>query len=128
VREKMDLKTYEAILDSIDSPIMFVDNGHIIRFMNKAAKNQFDKIGFLNLIGKSLFDCHNPASTEFIKRIHERLIAGESRIFLKVNKEDEKMTVVGVRNTDGQLLGYYEWFEKFTEPMIDDGRKIAPQP
>jgi DUF438 domain-containing protein len=124
----MDLKTYEAILDTINSPIMFVDNGHIIRYMNKAAQIQFEKIGFSNLEGRSLFDCHKPASKEHIKRIHGRLLAGEMTIFLKVSKNQEKITVVGVRDTDGQLLGYYEQFEKCTEPTVDGDGKPSPHP
>jgi hypothetical protein len=128
VREKMDLKRYEATLDSIDSPIVFVDNGHIIRYLNKVAYIRYERRGFSNLVGKSLFDCHNPESKEYIKRIHERLFAGETTIFLKVNKDQEKITVVGVRDADGQLVGYYERFEKATEPTVGGNGKPAPQP
>jgi PAS domain S-box-containing protein len=113
--DNMDLKTYEAILDSVDSPIVFVDNDHIIRYLNKAAKIRYEKRGYSDLMGKSLFDCHSPASAESIKRIHERLLTGETAIFLKVNKDQERITVVGVRSAAGQLLGYYERFEKGTE-------------
>ena len=38
----MDLRTYVAILDSIDNPTMFVVNVHIIRRLNKAAKVRLD--------------------------------------------------------------------------------------
>jgi hypothetical protein len=127
--DKMDLKTYEVILDSIDSPIVFVDNDHIIRYLNKAAKvRYYEKRGYSDLINRSLFDCHNPASQEQIKRIHDRLLTGETAIFLKVNKDQERITVVGVRNAAGQLLGYYERFEKGTEPTVDDDGKPSPQP
>lgn len=113
----MDLSTYEAILDSIGSPIVFVDNDHVVRYLNKAAKvRYYEKRGYSDLISKSLFDCHNPASKEHIKRIHGRLLAGESEIFMKVNRDQERITVVGVRNAEGQLLGYYEKFEKGIEP------------
>ena len=115
--DKMDLRTYEAILDSIDSPIVFADNDHIIRYLNKAAKvRYYEKRGYSDLIGKSLFDCHNPGSKEYIKRIHDRLLAGETAIFLNVNKDQERITVVGVRGATGKLLGYYERFEKGAEP------------
>jgi len=124
----MDLKIYEAILDSVHSPIVFVDNDHTIRYLNKAAKVRYEKRGYSDLMGKSLFDCHNPASKESIKRIHERLLTGETAIFLKVNKDQERITVVGVRSSAGQLLGYYEWFEKGTEPAIGGDEKPAPQP
>ncbi|MBN2287665.1 MAG: hypothetical protein JXI43_14555 [Tissierellales bacterium] len=70
------------------------------------------------MISKPLFDCYNPASNENIKRIHERLLTGETAIFIEVNKDQEKINVVGVRDADGQLLGYYERFEKCTEPAV----------
>jgi PAS domain S-box-containing protein len=124
----MDLKTYEAILDSVDSPIVFVDNDHIIRYLNKTAKVRYEKRGYSDLMGKSLFDCHNPASTESIKRIHERLLTGETSIFLKVNEDQERITIVGVHSAAGQLLGYYERFEKGTEPAVGGDGKPAPQP
>jgi PAS domain S-box-containing protein len=116
VREIMDQKIYEAILDSIDSPIVFVDNKHIVRYLNKAAKSRYyEKRGYSNLIGKSLFGLHKPASKEAIKSLHKRLMAGENEIILQENKSKEKITVVGVRTIDGQLIGYYERFEKATD-------------
>jgi DUF438 domain-containing protein len=122
----MDLKIYEAILDSIDNPIVFVDNNHIIRYLNKAARIRYEKRGYADLIGKSLFDCHNQASTESINRIHDRLLAGEATVFLKVNKDQERITVVGVRSNAGQLLGYYERFEKSPEPTGSGDRELPP--
>ena len=112
----MDAQKYEALLDSINSPIVFVDNDHIIRYLNKAARiRYYEKRGYSDLIGKSLLECHNPVSQEQIRLIHKRLLAGEDEIFLKVNKDKEKITVVGVRKADGQMLGYYERFEKSSE-------------
>ena len=113
----MGPKIYETILETINSPIVFVDNDHIIRYLNKAARiRYYERRGYSELIGKPLFECHNPSSREHIKRLHEKLLAGEDEIFLKVNKDQEKITVVGVRDPDGQLVGYYERFEKPTEP------------
>lgn len=117
------------ILDSIDNPIVFVDNDHIIRYLNKAAKvRYYEKRGYADLIGKSLFDCHNPASTESIKRIHGRLLTGETAVFLKENQEQERITVVGVRSDTGELIGYYERFEKSSKPAAGGDGENAPQP
>jgi PAS domain S-box-containing protein len=111
----MDPRTYEAILDSMSSPIVFVDNNHIIRYLNKAARiRYYEKRGYSDLIGRSLLDCHNPASQEAIRRLHERLLAGEDEIPLEAIR-DQKITVVGVRAADGRLLGYHERFEEVTE-------------
>jgi len=104
---------YRALLDSINSPIVFVDNDHIIRYLNKAARVRYYQLrGNANLIGKSIYDCHNQASQEEMGRLYQRLIAGEDEIFLNINRFQERVTVVGVRDADGELLGYYERFEK----------------
>ncbi|MCX5817136.1 MAG: PAS domain-containing protein [Proteobacteria bacterium] len=108
----MNIEIYQAILDSIKHPIVFVDNDHIVRYLNRAAKvRYYEKRGYSELIGKSIFDCHNPASVNQIRQIHKRLQEGEDEIFLKINKDQEKVIVVGVRDCDGRLLGYYERFE-----------------
>ena len=38
----LDAGVMAAILDSIKDPVMFVDMGHVIRYMNKAAVSHFD--------------------------------------------------------------------------------------
>lgn len=109
---KIDYKIYDAILDSMSSPIVFVDNTHVIRYLNKAAKRRYyEQRGFSDLIGKALFDCHNQTSAEAIKKIHARLQDGEAEVFLKIDQDRQKLTVVGVRDAEGHLLGYYERFE-----------------
>ena len=100
-----------AILDTLSSPTVFVDNDHIIRYLNRAARSRYAKRGFPDLVGKSLFDCHSPASVKAIRQIHARLMVGEDEVFLKVDKDGLKLTVVGVRDSDGNLIGYYERFE-----------------
>ena len=109
----MNQVTYEALLDTVDTPIVFVDNDHIIRHLNKPAKiRYYEKRGYSELVGKSLFECHNAGSEKQIKQIHDKLAAGENEVFLKVNDDNEKITVVAVRDTAGKLLGYYERFER----------------
>ena len=102
-----------AILDTVNHPIVFVDNDHIIRYLNQPAeKRYYDKRGYSDLVGKSLFDCHNAESHERIREIHNNMANGENEIFLKVTDENEKITVIAVRDRKGGLVGYYERFEK----------------
>ncbi|MEW6266959.1 MAG: PAS domain-containing protein [Thermodesulfobacteriota bacterium] len=101
-----------AILDTIPHPILFVDNDHVIQYLNAPArKRYYEERGLSDLIGKSVFDCHNPGSREKIKEIHAGLVAGEKEFYLGVFK-GEKVTVVGVRDSGGKIIGYYERFEK----------------
>jgi len=105
--------TYLAILDTINHPIVFVDTDHVIRYLNKPAMKRYYEVrGYSDLIGKSLFDCHNEDSRKHIIALYERLQAGENEIFLKIGKFNENITVIAVRETDGTLVGYYERFEK----------------
>lgn len=108
----MNIEIYEALLDTVETPIVFVDNDHVIRYLNKPAKiRYYEKQGYSDLVGKSLFECHNAASEKQVKQIHGKLLAGENRIFLKVSDSNERITVVAVRDASGKLIGYYERFE-----------------
>ena len=108
----MNAAIYEALLDTISSPIVFVDNDHVIRYLNKAAKiRYYEKRGYADLIGKSLFECHNTESEKLTRKIHNRLLDGENEIFLKVSDDNQKITVIAVRDPAGRLIGYYERFE-----------------
>ena len=108
----MNIGIYEALLDTVNSPIVFVDNDHVIRYLNKTARiRYYERRGYSDLIGKSLFECHNAASEKLVKQIHGRLLDGENEVFLKVSDDNEKISVVAVRDGDGKLIGYYERFE-----------------
>ena len=118
----MNREIYEALLDTVLSPIVFVDNDHIIRFLNKAAKDRYyGKQGYSNLIGKSLFDCHNKESEKLTKTIHDKLMAGEDEVFLKLSDDNYRITVVAVRDHSRNLIGYYERFEQITELLNSAG-------
>lgn len=116
----MNQGIYEALLDTVNSPIVFVDNDHVIRYLNKPARlRYYEKRGYSDLIGKSLFGCHNPESEKQVKQIHGKLLAGENEVFLKVTDENERITVIAVRDASGKLLGYYERFEGTGEPVAE---------
>lgn len=110
----MDQDTYQAILDSVKNPIVFVDNDHIIQYLNRSAKvRYYERREYSDLIGKSIFDCHNPISANQITEAHERLQKGENEVYLEPDKNHEKVTViVGVRDVGGILLGYYARSER----------------
>jgi DUF438 domain-containing protein len=107
----MDTETYEAVLNTILFPLVFADNDHIIRYLNRPAEKwYYEKRGFSDLIGKSLFDCHKPASEKQIKELYSRLQQGEDEIFFRIFN-GMRLSIIAVRNNDGKLIGYYERFE-----------------
>lgn len=104
-----ELTLLRAILDSLDTPILVADTGHIIRYMNRAAVAHYP--GGESLLGRSLLDCHNPHSQEIILKVLEDLRAGVEERLISEN-EQRRVYMRAVRDPEGRLLGYYERYER----------------
>ena len=108
-REEM----FEAILDSIPYRIVFVDTYHIIRFLNKEARHHYyDVRGYGELVGKSIFECHSEKSREMLIAAVEKLRNHGNEIYLGVSVYNERKYINPVRNEKGELIGYFERFER----------------
>lgn len=107
--DMVDIALLTAILDSLQEPILFADTHHIIRYMNKAAIACYK--GGESLIGQSLLDCHNEQSCQTIQEVLGALQAGEEERLISANPE-RRVYMRAVRNADGQVLGYYERYER----------------
>lgn len=108
-REEM----FEAILDSIPYRIVFVDTDHIIRFLNKEARHHYyDVRGYGELVGKSIFECHSEKSREMLIAAVEKLHNHGNEIYLGVSVYNERKYINPVRNEKGELIGYFERFER----------------
>lgn len=64
----------ENILNAYSYEIVFVDRQHIVRYMNKVAKERY---GNRVQINQSLFNCHNENSKVKIEEFLKRADAGE---------------------------------------------------
>ena len=107
-----DAAPFAAIVDGIPQRLVFVDNDHVIRYLNRAAEAwYYGRRGYAELVGKSLFDCHNAESRTRVLELYERLCRGEDEVFVRVTPWNERATMVAVRDRDGRLLGYWERFE-----------------
>jgi len=101
------------ILDAIPYPIVFVDPEHVIRYMNKRARYHYhEERGYLDLIGKSLFECHGQQSRKAIEEVVEQFKNHRHEVFLKVSDRNERIYITPVRDEHGNLVGYFERFEK----------------
>jgi DUF438 domain-containing protein len=76
--------------------------------MNTAAMNHYEEDR--SLIGRSLLDCHSERSQhmmiDILAEMHEGL---EERII--TDSEKWRIYMRAVRDSQGQLLGYYERYE-----------------
>jgi DUF438 domain-containing protein len=109
---QMDETTLRLILDALPFPIVFVDTSHTIRLMNKRAKfHYYEERGYRDLIGKSVFECHNETSKERILKIVEQLKNHGREVFLAVTGKNDRLYVTPVRDDAGELIGYFERLE-----------------
>jgi DUF438 domain-containing protein len=108
----MDNDTLRFILDALPFPVVFVDTDHTIRFLNRKAKfHYYEERGYKDLIGISLFACHNEKSKERIVDIVENLKKHGREKLLGVNEKNERVYVTPVRDDGGVFIGYFERFE-----------------
>ena len=102
----------EYILYAIPYPILYADCDHIIRYLNKTAAFHYYTVrGYDNLLGKSLFECHNAASKEKIIAAVEKLKNHSNEIFIGVGVNNQRIYLNPVRDNEGCLIGYFERFE-----------------
>ena len=109
----VDEVTLRAVLDILPEEIVLVGPDHVIRYMNRFAKEQYAKEGGEALVGRSIFDCHNERSCALIREAWARLVAGEDETLMSEN-EKRRLYLRAVRDPQGRLLGYYEWYERLT--------------
>ena len=101
-----------SILDSLPYRVVFVDTNHIIRYMNREAKYHYYQVrGYSDLIGHSIFECHNEKSKEALIVAVEKLKKHGNEIYLGVSVRNERKYINPVRNEPGELIGYFERFE-----------------
>ena len=102
-----------GILDSYPYPIVFVDGGYIIRYMNRYARyHYYEERGYNELIGRSLFECHDTEKAkERIRAGWESIQRNGKEVFIGVNARNQRIYMQGVRGANGQLIGFFERFE-----------------
>jgi transcriptional regulator with PAS, ATPase and Fis domain len=73
--------------DSLEEAITVADKDAIILYMNKKSIATFENDGGVELIGKSLYDCHNENSCQIIRDI---LSTGKSNSYTIEKKGKKK--------------------------------------
>jgi nitrogen-specific signal transduction histidine kinase len=108
MRVSIDLHFFRDLLDSFKNPVLFADTGHIVRYANKAAERFYPDGD--QLLGRSLFDCHNQQSQQQMRDILQQMEQGLDEVLITDN-EKRRIYMRAVRDQAGLLLGYYERFE-----------------
>ena len=104
----MDDRLLERIFDSWNKPVVFVDSDHVIRYMNRPARRTYARWG--DVIGKSLFHCHNETSCRKIREAWEEILAGAREVLI-TDSAKHRVYMRAVRDEEGALIGYYERYD-----------------
>ena len=90
-----------------------MDNDYKIRFMNRNAEyHYYQERGYSDLIGASIFECHNnEKSVERIKTAYEGIKRNGKEVFIGVSTRNLRIYIQGVRNSKGEWIGFFERFE-----------------
>lgn len=91
------------IVDGMEKRLIFVDEYHIIRYLNQSAKEHYKKKGYKNLIGTSIFKFHNEETNEKIK-MGVRVLKS-NRTLVKVTIGETDIFPVWIKE---RFVGYYE--------------------
>ena len=108
------LPFFKSIIDQDLNAIVICNLEHEIIYMNPTAINRYAKSGGVNLLGKSLMNCHNSKSNEMIQKVVAWFEESKEHnmIYTFHNAKDNKdVYMVALREEDGTLIGYYEKHE-----------------
>ena len=104
----------KSVIDADNAPVVICDRNHIIVYMNPKAVVNYQKYGGASLVGKSIFDCHNPRSKEMIEKVAQWFEKDENnnRVFTFHNEKHNKdVYMIALRDENKKLIGYYEKHE-----------------
>lgn len=104
--KKMDILVH--LLDSWNKPVVLVDTNHTIVYVNEPARKSFAKWG--DILGKSIFHCHNEQSCRTIREVFAELLNGRDEVLIADN-ERHRVYMRGVRDQEGSLIGYFERYD-----------------
>ncbi len=113
--KKMNLNEYfKSVIDVDRCQVVICDMEHRIIYMNPSAIKRYEKRGGEKLVGRSIFECHNPESCKKIQEVVEWFSrSAENNIVYTFHNEKENKDVymVALRDDSGRLIGYYEKHE-----------------
>ncbi|MCQ2406637.1 MAG: PAS domain-containing protein [Oscillospiraceae bacterium] len=114
---------FKSIIDADYASVVICSPEHIILYMNPAAVKNYANRGGAELVGKSIFGCHNPKSNEMIEKIVNWFAASpeHNSVHTFYNEKQQKdVYMIALRDDGGKLIGYYEKHEfraKDTSPF-----------
>lgn len=103
---------FKSIVEQDRCAVVICNLRHEIIYMNKSARERYRKHG--ELVGTSIFDCHNAESNAKIREVVEWFAKSPDNNFVFTyhnDRENKDVYMVALRGEDDELIGYYEKHE-----------------
>lgn len=110
----MMLDYFRSIIEQDRAAVVICNLEHKIIYMNPAAIGSYAKRGGAALIGQSLLNCHNDESVKKIKEVvswFAKSVDNNLVYTFHNEKQNKDVYMVALRNSEGELIGYYEKHE-----------------
>ncbi|MBQ8235557.1 MAG: PAS domain-containing protein [Clostridia bacterium] len=98
---------FKSLLDVDAAPVVICDKEGMVVYMNPSSLEHYH----VNLVGRSIYDCHNAASCEKIKRVvawFEKSGQNNQVYTYHNDKEEKDVYMIALRDETGALIGFYE--------------------
>lgn len=98
---------FKGLLDVDAAPVVICDKEGTVVYMNPASLKHYH----VNLVGRSIYDCHNAASCEKMKRVlgwFEQSVLNNQVYTYHNEKEQKDVYMIALRDETGTLIGFYE--------------------
>lgn len=109
-----EIDYFKSVLEADRAAVVLCNLKNEIVYMNPAAAKRYQGAGGYELVGKSLFACHNMASKAIIEKVVNWFQEDVSHNYIYTffnEKENKDVYMVALRNDAGELIGYYEKHE-----------------
>lgn len=110
-------QVFKSIIDQEEKSIVICDLNHTIIYMNPFAIEAYKKRG-MDLVGKSLLNCHNSDSNEKILRVIDWFLESVDNNIVHTfynEKQNKDVYMVALRDENKNLIAYYEKHEYRTK-------------
>jgi PAS domain S-box-containing protein len=107
----------EAMLNTLPVDITFVDKDNIVKYFSHGAERIFPRTK--SVIGRSVENCHPPASVHVVEKVVEDLRSGKKDhedFWIKMGEKYVLIRYFAVRGADGEYLGTLE-FSQNIKPL-----------
>ncbi|TAH72128.1 MAG: DUF438 domain-containing protein [Anaerolineaceae bacterium] len=117
-------KEIEAMLNTMPVDITFVDKDGIVKYFSQGTERIFPRTKAV--IGRSVSNCHPPASVHVVEKIVEDLMSGKKDhedFWIKMGDKYTLIRYFAVRDMDGNYLGTMEFTQNIAPIKAIEGEK-----